>query len=86
MGFGPMTSSLPRKCTTPVLRSHKGKLKTTPCQSVTTPKFIVCENEMKSSIGYIAWRRRQDSNLHVLAGERFSRPWQYQLCLLLHMG
>ena len=41
---------------------------------------------MKSSIGYIAWRRRQDSNLHVLAGDRFSRPWQYQLCLLLHIG
>ena len=32
-----------------------------------------------------AWRRRQDSNLHRVAPERFSRPWQYQLCLLLHM-
>ena len=31
------------------------------------------------------WRRRQDSNLHAVADERFSRPWQYQLCLLLHM-
>ena len=31
------------------------------------------------------WRRRQDSNLHAVADERFSKPWQYQLCLLLHM-
>lgn len=31
------------------------------------------------------WRKRQDSNLHVLADERFSRPRQYQLCLLFHM-
>ena len=30
------------------------------------------------------WRRRQDSNLHRVAPERFSRPRQYQLCLLLH--
>ena len=32
------------------------------------------------------WRRRQDSNLHRLSPERFSRPRQYQLCLLLHIG
>ena len=31
----------------------------------------------------VQWRRRQDSNLHRVAPERFSRPWQYQLCLLL---
>ena len=30
------------------LSRHKGGLKTTHRQSVTTPKFIVCENEMKS--------------------------------------
>ena len=31
------------------------------------------------------WRRRQDSNLHRVAPERLSRPWQYQLCLLLQI-
>ena len=32
------------------------------------------------------WRKRQDSNLHRVAPERFSRPRQYQLCLLFHGG
>ena len=31
------------------------------------------------------WRRRQDSNLHKVTLERFSRPRQYQLCLLLQI-
>ena len=35
--------------------------------------------------GYGCWRKRQDSNLHAVADERFSRPRQYQLCLLFHM-
>ena len=33
----------------------------------------------------LIWRKRQDSNLHTLADERFSRPRQYQLCLLFQM-
>ena len=32
----------------------------------------------------LVWRKRQDSNLHRVAPERFSRPRQYQLCLLFH--
>ena len=31
------------------------------------------------------WRRRWDSNPHTLSRDRFSRPGQCQLCLLLQM-
>ena len=55
-----------------------------PSRNRTDNLFIT--SEVLCQLSYRAiWRRRQDSNLHAVADERFSRPWQYQLCLLLHM-
>ena len=37
-----------------------------------------------SCLLYVSWRRGWDSNPHILADDRFSRPEQCQLCLPLH--
>ena len=78
VGFEPTVSSLLVRCFTIKLSGHLELCCLSKLSSVYPLCILVFQKAFK------AWRRRQDSNLHAVADERFSRPWQYQLCLLLH--
>ena len=81
VGFEPTTCTLLVCCSGQLSYRGKSALFIQPTAIGTGMRIMLfdCGNHL----GY--WRKRQDSNLHAVADERFSRPRQYQLCLLFHM-